>query len=328
MKFELHRHIFWGGAWTLLAFVVDQTTKAAALAAAPVLAETGIEVLPFFNLVLTFNRGVTFGLLATDHPAGRWLLTLLAVAVVLGLGAWLVRARDRMQASALGLIIGGAIGNVVDRLRQGAVTDFLDFHVQGYHWPAFNLADSAIVIGVLLLIAHESFASETARQGTAAGTNSISRSTPAQGKLFDWSGILAGLAGVALASVWVFSSKPSAGTEIVVYTSPGSKVCSAWIEHLRDNGYSVEFKFHKEMEYLRRSLYVLPHLQSDHTALIDNYVIEGHVPAADIKRLLLMRPDAIGLAVPGAPPKAPNMEREHYQVILFGEKSRQVFSNY
>ncbi|MCP5933988.1 signal peptidase II, partial [Klebsiella pneumoniae] len=90
--------------------------------------------------------------LASDHPAGRWLLILLTGAVTAGLLVWLTRVQSRLQAAALGLVIGGALGNLVDRLRHGAVTDFLDFHVQGYHWPAFNLADSGIVLGVALLL--------------------------------------------------------------------------------------------------------------------------------------------------------------------------------
>ncbi|WP_338666201.1 signal peptidase II (plasmid) [Pararoseomonas sp. SCSIO 73927] len=145
------RFLVWGLAFAALALAVDQTTKAAALAAAPALAQ-GVELLPFFDLVLVYNRGVTFGLLASDHPAGRWLLILLTSAVSIGLLVWLTRAQSRTQAAALGLILGGALGNLVDRLRHGAVTDFLDFHVQGYHWPAFNLADSGIVLGVALLL--------------------------------------------------------------------------------------------------------------------------------------------------------------------------------
>lgn len=145
------RYLVWGLAFAALAFAVDQATKAAALAAAPALAR-GVEVLPFFDLVLVHNRGVTFGLLASDHPAGRWLLILLAGAISAVLLVWLTRAQGRTQAVALGLIIGGALGNVADRLRHGAVTDFLDFHAQGYHWPAFNLADSGIVLGVVLLL--------------------------------------------------------------------------------------------------------------------------------------------------------------------------------
>ncbi|SDB71670.1 signal peptidase II [Belnapia rosea] len=149
------RHfLVWGLAFAALAFTIDQVTKAAALAAAPTLMG-GMTVLPFFDLVLVHNRGVTFGLLASDHPAGRWLLILLTSAISIGLLVWLIRAQSRTQAAALGLIIGGALGNLVDRLRHGAVTDFLDFHAQGYHWPAFNLADSSIVLGVALLLITE-----------------------------------------------------------------------------------------------------------------------------------------------------------------------------
>ncbi|MFC7693690.1 signal peptidase II [Paeniroseomonas aquatica] len=112
-------------------------------------------MLPFLDLVLVHNRGVTFGLLASDHPAGRWLLILLTGTITVALLVWLRRAQNRTQAAALGLIIGGALGNLMDRLRHGAVTDFLDFHAQGYHWPAFNLADSGIVLGVALLLIAE-----------------------------------------------------------------------------------------------------------------------------------------------------------------------------
>lgn len=154
MQSRSRRFLVWGLACAVFAFTVDQVTKAAVLAAAPALAE-GVEVLPFFDLVLVHNRGVTFGLLASHHPAGRWLLILLTSAISIGLLVWLMRAQSRTQAAALGLIIGGALGNLVDRLRQGAVTDFLDFHAQGYHWPAFNLADSGIVLGVALLLTTE-----------------------------------------------------------------------------------------------------------------------------------------------------------------------------
>ncbi len=149
------RHLLlWGAVAALIAFAIDQATKAAALAAALVLVD-GVELLPFFNLVLVQNRGVSFGLLATDHTLGRWLLILITASVTGGLVVWLMRARSRAQAPALGLVIGGALGNLVDRLRHGAVTDFLDLHARGYHWPAFNLADSAIVVGALLLLALE-----------------------------------------------------------------------------------------------------------------------------------------------------------------------------
>jgi signal peptidase II len=110
-----------------------------------------IEITPFFNLVMVWNRGITFGLFG-DSEWGRWAFAGLALAIVIVLITWLVRASRRWIAAALGLIIGGAIGNVIDRIRWGAVADFLDFHVAGWHWPAFNVADSAIVVGVGLLL--------------------------------------------------------------------------------------------------------------------------------------------------------------------------------
>jgi signal peptidase II len=111
-----------------------------------------IEVVPFLNLVMVWNRGISFGAFNTVSPVMGWVLTGLAVAIAAGLVFWLWRAKDRLTAVAVGLIIGGAIGNVIDRVRFGAVADFVDFHVGNYHWPAFNLADSAITIGVGLIL--------------------------------------------------------------------------------------------------------------------------------------------------------------------------------
>lgn len=112
-----------------------------------------VEVTGFFNLVTVWNRGVSFGMFNTAGSIGPWVLSLLAVAVCIALGFWLRRAENRMLAVALGLVIGGALGNVVDRVFYGAVYDFLDVHAFGYHWPAFNLADSAITIGVIGILA-------------------------------------------------------------------------------------------------------------------------------------------------------------------------------
>lgn len=111
-----------------------------------------IAVTPFFNLVLGFNRGVTFGLLATDHPYAPYLLGGVAVAVALGFWVLVIRTPRPDERLGLAAVIGGALGNAVDRFHRGAVTDFLDFHAAGWRWPAFNLADIAIVFGVFLLI--------------------------------------------------------------------------------------------------------------------------------------------------------------------------------
>lgn len=112
----------------------------------------GIPVLPFFNLVLVWNTGVSFGLFQEDSALRSWTLIAVAVAVMIWLLVWLWRAEQRLVVVALGAILGGAIGNIIDRLRFGAVFDFLDFHAFGWHWPAFNVADSAIVVGVGLLL--------------------------------------------------------------------------------------------------------------------------------------------------------------------------------
>jgi len=110
-----------------------------------------IEVTPFFNIVWVWNQGVSFGLFG-GGATPAWALGGLALAIVGGLGVWLWRTPSKPVAIALSLVIGGAIGNVIDRARWGAVFDFLDFHAMNWHWPAFNVADAAIVCGVALLL--------------------------------------------------------------------------------------------------------------------------------------------------------------------------------
>ncbi len=114
-------------------------------------AEGAIELTPFFNLVMVWNRGVSFGFLGGGE-LGPWPFVALALAIVAGLGVWLWRLRAGPLAAAIGAVIGGAIANVIDRIHYGAVADFFDFHVAGYHWPAFNIADSAIVVGVGVIV--------------------------------------------------------------------------------------------------------------------------------------------------------------------------------
>ena len=111
-----------------------------------------IEVTSYFNLVLTWNRGVSFGMFSHGSAWMPYVWVGLAAAIGVFLVGWLWRTDRLWLAGSLGLILGGAIGNAVDRLRFGAVADFLDFHVNSWHWPAFNIADSAISIGVALII--------------------------------------------------------------------------------------------------------------------------------------------------------------------------------
>lgn len=106
----------------------------------------------FFRLVIVWNRGVSFGLLGGDRALPAWLLSGVAIAVCIGLFLWLRRTDRPFTAWGIGLVMGGAIGNVIDRARWGAVFDFADFHVRQWHWPAFNVADAAIVVGVGLML--------------------------------------------------------------------------------------------------------------------------------------------------------------------------------
>jgi signal peptidase II len=106
----------------------------------------------FFRLVIVWNPGVSFGFLGGDKALPSWILSLVAAAVCVGLFIWLRRVDRPLIGWGIGLVIGGAIGNVIDRARWGAVFDFADFHVGQWHWPAFNVADSAIVVGVGLML--------------------------------------------------------------------------------------------------------------------------------------------------------------------------------
>ena len=112
-----------------------------------------IYVAPFWNWVLAWNPGAAFSFLADQPGWQRWLFTLLAV----GVSAWLALEIKRhpglkLQAPAMALVMGGALGNVIDRIRFGAVVDFIQWHAAGYYWPAFNIADSAICVGAVLLV--------------------------------------------------------------------------------------------------------------------------------------------------------------------------------
>lgn len=138
-------------AVALAALLLDQASKWVILT--QVMAPPRvIEVLPVFNLVLVFNEGISFGLLGGTSALKGYLLAGLAVAVSIGLFVWLARDTSRPMALAVGLIAGGALGNALDRLLHGAVVDFLDFHIAGSHWPAFNFADSAITLGVAVIL--------------------------------------------------------------------------------------------------------------------------------------------------------------------------------
>ncbi len=111
-----------------------------------------VEITPFFNLVSAWNTGVSFSMFNNLGGDGVYILSAFSLLVVGFLLYWLKREQNLLVQISLGLVIGGAIGNVLDRVRIGAVFDFLDLHCLGYHWPAFNLADSFICIGALLIV--------------------------------------------------------------------------------------------------------------------------------------------------------------------------------
>lgn len=147
----MHRSLPWFGL-SAAVVILDRLTKWWALEA--LLPHRPVEILPVFNLTLVFNRGAAFSFLANAGGWQRMFFVVLALAISIGLAAWLIRSawQQRWLAASLALILGGAIGNVIDRIRLGYVVDFLDFHAAGWHWPAFNVADSAITVGAVMLL--------------------------------------------------------------------------------------------------------------------------------------------------------------------------------
>jgi signal peptidase II len=139
-----------GLAVALVVLLLDQATKWWIVAVVMQPPQV-IPVTSFFNLVLGWNRGISFGLFNSDSPYNALIFTALA-SVVIAILVYLLRRAERWWTMlAIGLVVGGAVGNVVDRLRFGGVADFLDFHIAGYHWPAFNVADSGITVGAAVL---------------------------------------------------------------------------------------------------------------------------------------------------------------------------------
>jgi len=135
-----------------LTVLADPASKLWLLFAFDIGAKGTVTVTPFFDLVLVWNRGISYGLLTQDSQLGRLGLIAFAFAASLALIAWLARVTSALTAAAIGLIIGGAIGNAIDRIAYGAVADFFAFHAFGFEWYIFNIADVAIVAGVIGLL--------------------------------------------------------------------------------------------------------------------------------------------------------------------------------
>ncbi len=140
----------------VLVLIADQLTKFWIMN--DVLAEKAMIVFtPFFSLVRAWNTGVSFSMFNNWGLSGVIILSLVAFVIIAFLVNWLRKEDNRLIQIALGFIIGGALGNVIDRVRLGAVFDFLDFSLGEYHWPAFNVADSFICIGAVIVIVHGLF---------------------------------------------------------------------------------------------------------------------------------------------------------------------------
>lgn len=136
----------------LVTLALDQASKLYLLFIHGLPAHYPVTLAPWLDLTVVWNRGISYGLFQQDSVAGRWILTGLQIAAAIGLAIWMSRVKGRMVALGLGLILGGAIGNAIDRAAYGAVFDFVHFHVGTFNWYVFNLADAAIVLGVPCLL--------------------------------------------------------------------------------------------------------------------------------------------------------------------------------
>ncbi len=153
---------------------------------------------------------------------------------------------------------------------------------------------------------------------------------PGRRRLLAGGGALAAVAGLLGAFA---ALRPSAAAPMLVYKSPSCGCCGAWVDHLRANGFAVSVEETDHLGPVKRRFGVPPALESCHTGHIDGYAIEGHVPAAEVRRLLAERPAGLGLAVPGMPIGSPGMETggpaERYEVILFADDgSRRIYARY
>ncbi|MFV2092578.1 MAG: signal peptidase II [Hyphomicrobiales bacterium] len=142
----------WGLIWALLAFGLDRANKVWFINVLDFPRAGRIELTPFLDLVMVWNRGISYGLFQQDSALGRNFLAGVALIIALILFVWLGRLSSRLEAGAIGLLIGGAVANAVDRFVYGAVADFYSLHMAGYYWYVFNLADVMIVAGVIGLL--------------------------------------------------------------------------------------------------------------------------------------------------------------------------------
>ena len=142
-----------GFAIALAIFVADQLTTAIVAGPLQLQVVRQIKILPIFDLTWTENYGISLGLLNASSETGRWLLVALTSAIAIGVAYWIGREKARWDKAALGMILGGALGNILDRTRHGYVVDFADLHFGGFRpFLVFNVGDAAISIGVVILL--------------------------------------------------------------------------------------------------------------------------------------------------------------------------------
>lgn len=163
MTEALHTHRRLGLILAACVFALDQIVKYIITVPLQLRAVGQIEILPIFNLTWVENYGVSMGFLRADSEAMRWGLVALTLAISIGVVVWMWREKRRWDVLALGLVLGGALGNIVDRVRFGHVVDFADLHFGGFRpFLVFNVADAAITIGVLVLLLRALFVRDPA----------------------------------------------------------------------------------------------------------------------------------------------------------------------
>jgi signal peptidase II len=151
-----------GFSAALITLILDQVTKLYSLFVYDLPVKEPVEFAPFINLIVVWNRGISYGLFQQNSEIGRWGLIVISILAAIGLSFWIRRTTAKLLAVSLGLIVGGAIGNVIDRLAYGAVFDFIQIHIGSWSWYVFNVADAAIVAGVVGLL-YDSFVLEGRR---------------------------------------------------------------------------------------------------------------------------------------------------------------------
>jgi signal peptidase II len=151
----------------IIVFIFDQVTKWIVSVPLALQARGQIEILPIFNLTWVENNGISLGLLNATTPTGRWMLVAMTAAIAIGVAWWITREEKRGDQLALSLVLGGALGNIVDRVRHGYVVDFADLHFGAFRpFLVFNVADAAISIGVVILLLRAFLLREKAPEGT------------------------------------------------------------------------------------------------------------------------------------------------------------------